>query len=699
MDVKDKNKATQILAQMAGQGQALRIDVTEDIAFAEETRPHWVDVGKVIFHPEQAWKHDERYYDCEQAVACGGFEWSLPSAQELTDRVGKALPDDGFSDENRNRIQKSFGEGLQDVLRRLGLLYPVFDADTVSRLPFATPTTVVPDTSSVHQGGLDFVCRFLHPSARIKVPAIVHMEILNNADNYFKLRFANKKLTAGNRCRALQQHLLSQGGQRALLRTELNPDLELDRGDLGADPLRGIVTPSSDSEDKNLGLQQVVRSFADRLIVETARRFQAEVRPDHPLYILTSDQGMARMAMAEGIKVMFFQARAVPRIDSTTVTGALFSPFFPEVHTVSFANVLWELAVSFGRARVRVPDADAELDVWGIGAEEKGAPWQPHHAAEDLLWVEAKLPAPPPTERQSERRTELERTERPISEPQTRAALPASEPRSAPEELKGSYKFSADKMFLLIGALARETELDSQMAKETVAVKSQKTFRKYVRFLLSGGFILESENGLTATTKLENLWQALEAGNDQQVGMLLRAVPSFNELWEFVASVGHVEPGRSDLPTSRNSYPNYFLLGEAVRAWLQVPDAGIVYTPSTPYVEQFAKTAIAVYSELSSSGSVEWVLTGRWLEQLALEHGIHPLTARELLADARANEGLRVYAEGSTPDNRFDNHTFWHLATGGDTPQLEKVYLYHGGFLLPGTAAVRIKIKEADHAS
>ncbi|NJO14997.1 MAG: hypothetical protein HC877_04390 [Thioploca sp.] len=84
----------------------------------------------------------------------------------------------------------------------------------------------------------------------------------------------------------------------------------MERGDFGADPLRGVVTPSSDPEDKALGLQQITRSFADRLIVETARRVQTQVRPDHPLALLTSDQGMARMAMAEGIEV-FFSNRAL----------------------------------------------------------------------------------------------------------------------------------------------------------------------------------------------------------------------------------------------------------------------------------------------------------------------------------------------------------------------------------------------------
>ncbi len=254
-------------------------------------------------------------------------------------------------------------------------------------MPPRRPITIVPDTSAVSQGALDFVARFSAPWARIKVPAIVHMEIINSADNYFKARRGSKG-GHGYRVAALKDHILSQGSQRTLLRLEFQPDTEIDRGDLGADPLRGIVVQTSDPEDKALGLQEIVRSFADRLIVETARRFANQVRPDHPLALLTSDQGMARMALAEGMGVLFFQARSSPIPWGRTLTGSLYHPFDRnELFILSLADVLWELAVSFGLLRIRNERTGASLTLWGIGGSDK-VTWQPSHVKDDLLWSE-----------------------------------------------------------------------------------------------------------------------------------------------------------------------------------------------------------------------------------------------------------------------------------------------------------------------
>ena len=172
---------------------------------------------------------------------------------------------------------------------------------TLSRMPFRRTVSVVADTSAVLQGGIDFVALHLTPAARITIPAVVHMEILNLIDRYFSQRRAGKPSA-----QMLLDHVASQGGQRVLLRLER--DHQLERSRLGADPLRGIIQPDSDAEDKSLGLQRVQRSFADRLVLETAIQRRDRVEPNHPVMLMTADQGQARMALAEGIEPIFFDA-------------------------------------------------------------------------------------------------------------------------------------------------------------------------------------------------------------------------------------------------------------------------------------------------------------------------------------------------------------------------------------------------------
>ncbi|MBI4863578.1 MAG: hypothetical protein HY815_25470 [Candidatus Riflebacteria bacterium] len=610
---------------------------------------------------------------------------------------------DGLKDEHKERLLKATREGLQDILRRMLLLLPVFDADALAAMPLRRPTTIVPDTTAVHQGALDFVCRFLSPWARIKVPAIVHMELQNNADNYFdKVRFKQRPSrtpSPADRCAALRQHILSQGGIRTLLRLEFDPDVELDRGDLGADPLRGVITSSSDPEDKNLGLQDVVRSFADRLIVETARRFQAEVRPDHPLFVLTSDQGIARMALAEGLRVMFFQARAVPAIDGARVTGTLFNPFSRDLYAVSFADVLWELAVSFGRARVVTEDGKQGLDVWGIGGETDGATWQPLHAREDLLWtrrtgstvppaqVGSTAPAPAPAEVAPDPPADSDRT---ATDP----------PRFRPEDLRGAYRFSPDKMLSLIGAIVHQGALPMPDAQRAVDVHDPGTCGKYVRFLLSGQLVEEGASGLVATPALHALWVALAAQRHGDAARILRAVPSFDGLCQFTEAKGQFSPDAPGIPVASSALSNYLMLGEALGLWLRVVERGVCWTPRAPAEADFPRVARAAYERARQADEGgRWLLTGRWLEALALEDGIHPLTCRDLVARARHSGSLRVLAEGSTPDNRFDTHFFWALGQRDGQPCIERVYLYQGDFLLPGTAAVRLRIEVGDHAT
>jgi hypothetical protein len=394
LELISKRNVIDLIARVGGVSNTFQVEVSEDVCFGEK---EWINIGAMTLYPGDVGPDTDAYFDISCAVQLGGFEWRIPTLDELNMNLVEVLDritllgrggNNRLNVLQRANIQKIFIQGLQDTMRRSLLLWPSFDMESIPTMPPRRPITIVPDTSAVSQGALDFVARFFAPWARIKVPAIVHMEIINSADNYFKARRGSRG-GHGYRVAALKEHILSQGSQRTLLRLEFQPDMEIDRGDLGADPLRGIVVQTSDPEDKALGLQEIVRSFADRLIVETARRFANQVRPDHPLALLTSDQGMARMALAEGMGVLFFQARSSPIPWGRTLTGSLYHPFDRnELFTLSLADLLWELAVSFGLLRIRNERTGAALTLWGIGGSDE-VTWQPSHVKDDLLWSES----------------------------------------------------------------------------------------------------------------------------------------------------------------------------------------------------------------------------------------------------------------------------------------------------------------------
>ncbi|RCJ38116.1 hypothetical protein A6769_10220 [Nostoc punctiforme NIES-2108] len=678
-----KEDALKFIAQIGKNGEPFEISLGEDICFG---RDKWVSVGTITLQPGSKYPENETIYDEYCAARFGGFEWQLLSSEKLNGNITKAL--DNLHTKDSIQVQKAFREGLQDVLRRTLLLLPIFDVETISKIPLHKPITVVTDTSAVHQGGLDFLCRFLTPWVRIKVPAIVHMEILTQVDNYLsKIRWNNEnKNKTKNNPATLRQHLLSQGGQRTLLRLELHSDAEIERGDLGADPLRGIVTPSSDSEDKALGLQNVTRSFADRLILETARRFQTLVRPDHPLALLTSDQGLARMTLAEGMDVFFFESRSVPKFDSRKLTGSLFHPFSQEIYTVPLTDVLWELAVSFGCLRLQNYNTNDSLELWGIPSGEYT--WQPLHVKDDLLWGNFNSGTSSATTDNTSiaLSTDIE------SQDQTDAVSSQNI-----EAIAKTYAFSPDQMFLLMKLLVDKGELTNQEAQEKLGLTHQSRYSLYKNFLHSGKFVELNDNKIICTELLKLLWESILNEDYIKILYYLKKIPSFDAICNYVNQNRSVE--YSTLPISNKAKPTYIKLGEAACSWLNIQNQKIVATDNIPNLLDFANLAVEIYKLIRSQEDTEWILTGRWLEELAIKYAVHPILARKLVKEAQEQNLVNVYAEGSTPDTRFEQHDLWIIKTSDRLPQLEKVYLYHGDFIIPGTSAVRIKLEGVKNAS
>ena len=289
--------------------------------------------------------------DIETMIANGAFEWRLPSEQCAREKLSECLgggKDSGF----RRNVDRALDD-IASIAVRAGLLNPVLDAAALEEMPYRGSTTVVADTSGVLQGALDFVARNLHPAARVKVPAIVHMEIVESTDQFLSIRRRNKdrrkdKFTPRHRSRELIQHMNSQGGQRALLRIELQSDVQIERTWLLGDPIRHAFQRKLDDDISDLNVSVPVRSYADRLILEDARRHRAQSGPDHRVRLLTGDQGFARMALAEGVTPIYFSKTRAADFFGGRLTGQTFHPFGGEVRRTPLASVLWELAVAFG---------------------------------------------------------------------------------------------------------------------------------------------------------------------------------------------------------------------------------------------------------------------------------------------------------------------------------------------------------------
>ena len=348
------------------------LSVSEERAFQNE----WLPLGDISIVATQ-FKESALL----TLVRQGAFEWQLPELDKSVEIACNLLGITG--DDNRRGVDKAMDE-VASIATRVGLVHPTFDPMAIEQMPFRRSTTVVVDTSGVLQGALDFVARFLHPAARVKIPAIAQMEIANLADRFLRIRRAGNKK---RRVKELIEHLTSQGGQRALLRLELHADTEVERTYLLGDPLRSAFEKDTDRDLKDLDISSPIRSYADRLILEAARHHQAQSGPAHFVRLLTGDQGLARMALTEGVRPLFFSATKAADVFCQRLSGQTFHPFSGYVQHVPLAALLWELATAFGSARLTRSDGS----IFQVSALGEHLSWAPYHAEQDLLWCNLQL--------------------------------------------------------------------------------------------------------------------------------------------------------------------------------------------------------------------------------------------------------------------------------------------------------------------
>ncbi|MFM0201220.1 hypothetical protein PQR53_15245 [Paraburkholderia fungorum] len=655
------------------------ISVNEDKCFGEKR----LDLGQISLPVE-----DTEFSVVDNSDRSGCYEWHVPTPEALRSGLMQSLDVPPAEGNNKARAEKELAkiERVLDLVAataaRLGLTLPNFDADSLAEFPFRRPVTVVTDTAAIAQGALDFVARYLHPAARIKIPAIAHMEIVNLGDRYFAQRRSPKSKAA-----MLYEHIISQGSQRTLLRLELQSDVEIERTAVMSEPLRSAFQKES-GETADLNLSAPVRSFCDRLILEVARQHQSYSAPGHAVYLLTADQGLARMAMSEGIEPIFYASPVANDFLGKIVTGSGFNPLTGALSVVPLTQVLWELAVAFGNARIALPDDSAYVEVATIG---DGLTWSPFHSREDLFWVrtEGEIEAgdgiaTPPSSQTGTQTKKLESTMveiKPVAE--------AIVPKRA-DETTSMIRFSAERLLDLVAILGARKPV-AQKALLSQADISEKAWADYRRLLESGEFILaDKKSNWIGTERLDSLWNACVATDFEAMTNVLKLIPSCNFFFQTLEEQKKFSEGKSPFPSRVLS--GYQGLAEFCCIGAPIAGEGFYATATNPKPTAFTEIALKQFVRIAKGEKLASV--GAWLEELIRSEGIHPLNARSRLAEARAAKLIHLITEGSTTDTRHDRKMIRTLVVERDKPLVRTEYLYRGDFLIPGKSSTSFRLEE-----
>jgi hypothetical protein len=672
-------EAESLIARMFKHDHTCIVRVREDKAFQGTD---WLSLGTIAME-----NGVETTAQLMGAVRRGAFEWNVPKIDPTRQTLAKLL---GLKDDQKSepKLHRAL-DAMAAISVRTGLQHPRFDPQALEGMPFRRSTTVVADTSGAVQGGLDFVARYLHPAARVKVPAIVQMEIVNFAERFLSGRRATKTRCAD----LLIDHLLSQGGQRVLLRLELQADTEVERTFLLGDPLRSAFQSDKDPELSELNFSVSIRAYADRLILEAARHHQAQANLGHKVQLLTSDQGLARMALAEGIVPLFFTSVEAKDFFGHRLTGTTLDPFSGRLRDTSIASLLWELATAFGSARLDTSDSAHNLVVSAFG---DGLSWSPYQSHADLLWCNQDAVPPWPAQLSSSPNgLSLRMAEKGISKKSAAtkkvthlAKLSAHAAEVEPTQVS-LLRFNVSQLFGLIDALDNSQSMSEESIVEVVGARNREGIEEYRRFLISGGFITLEDRMWTVGPKIQSLAVALRNESIDELRRLLLSVPSYDLFSQRITAtgVGNVwEPGEF-----KRSATTYRMLGEVTQICAPIAGEGLYPTPSVPDLAAFALIAIQRFRDLDQGDGL--VATGIWLEDLIRKDGIHPEIARLLLNDASATNLLSRSTEGSTTDIRFDNHVIQVLRVQAGKPVVTTVHLYRGDYLIPGKSSTSLRIQ------
>jgi hypothetical protein len=693
-------EADDLIARLFQVHQSCILRAREDNAFKPDA---WFDFGWIDLFPipddrpqqegmpepdeaEDTRRLAERY---TLAVRRGQYEWRPPepeAARAALEAILVNLPEGKkpADDARRESKLRRTLDLMATIAARIGLFHPRFDSHALAQMPYRRPLSIVADTSGISQGGLDFVARFLCPVARTKVPAIAHMEVIN-----FSHRFLSNSRSGDVRALdLLMDHLQSQGSQRAILRLEFHSDIEIERSFLLGDPLRSAFAKDTDKDLSSLNLSTDVPSYADRMIVEAARHHQMQGGPGHQVQLLTSDHGLAKMAMSEGIVPLYFRSVDNGQLFGRKMTGANFHPFGGSLQCTPLSALLWECATAFGRAKLETPDGKERLEVAAFG---KDFSWSPYHSKDDLLWMDGssispwKPPAPvtdpviPPVDP-------------PVDDPASQTATPAPAPHPAsrstpaPVPFSGWYTFKVQALFDLIVMLDDQQTLTEEAVRNVVGSKAKSAAKEYQRFLRSGGLI--PPDSWSATPKLQKLAIALRQNDLAMAGGIFATIPSVARFFDGLA---HTDIGQPwDSSVINRGVGGYMALGEILLSGASVTKSAYYPTPARPTPREFPPLALEAFRTLDTGGGL--ISTGAWLERMIVQFGVHPELSRELLMEASAAGLLQRSTEGSTTDTRHDEHRISVLRVKDGHPIVESVHLYRGDYLIPGKSSSSIRI-------
>ena len=682
-------EATAHIAEVFRDGDACQLSAREDSAFSGDD---WLTLGNVGLDCAVRSPCDRM-----SAVRSGAFEWVLPdsgkAAEELCERLGAC-------DKHRQGSDTchKVGQALDDIASiavRVGLLHPTIDAATMEDIPYLRPTTVVSDTSGILQGALDFVVRHLHPATRIKIPAIAATEVVNFSDRFLSIRRNPKKnKTSEQRIAEFGGHMKSQGGQRSLIRIEMANSTEIERTFLLGDPLRGAFQRDREPSLRDLNISVPIREYADRLILEAAREHQQSSGPHHSVRLLTGDQGLARMAVSEGVIPLYYRKVEASDFFGSRLTGQTFDPFNAKLRQTSFTSVLWEIATAFGSARLLGKGTTFE-----VVAMHKNKNWSTYHLVDDLLWCKIgtnDYPTVIATPRSDNDSDAMQGTTASRSEDRETRDLQSE--RKVRNDERVSYKrFDVNRMFRLICALDDNIKLPEADALAIIGGRGSRGGEDYRRFLLSGNLVSVHNGMWMAEPKVQTLSAALRNQRVQDICECLSSTPSFSAYrrsMQRLAVGENLNPSDMAASFQTRGEATYRVLGDITQISASVRGKGIYPTPTTPDPGTFARIAAARFAELEQGDGM--VASGAWLELLIEKDGIHPEVARRKLEAVSVGEGLQVSIEGSTTQTAHDDRIVHVLRVRAQEPVVETVYLYRGDYLFPGRSSVSLRMEEIE---
>ena len=668
-----QDQAAYRIAAAFQRGPCCQVCVQEQRAFKDN---EWLPLGTISLPASQIDEGDAA------TARVAAFTWNVAGADSVKSALAELLDvsqDQARQDQakqDHSKIASAMGQ-IAAIGVRTGLVHPAFDPAAIEEMPRRGVTTVVSDTSGVLQGALDFVVRYLYPAIRVKIPAIAQMELVNFTDRFLKIRRDNeKKVLRGpntpRRTDELIEHLKSQGGQRVPLRLELQADAEVERTYLLGDPLRSAFQPDKDSALSGLNISVPVAAYADRLILEAARHHQALSSPGHAVRLLTSDQGLARMALAEGVMPLYFTAVTSHDFFGARLSSHTFHPFNGDVKSVSLTQVLWELATAFGAARLQWEDC-SQITITAMSDEVS---WSLFQSLDDLLWF-----------------SETDSADEASSAIRATSATNQGRGKSvdvSPAAVGVSFqRMNVNHMLRLVCELDDNNVLDSVQAGELIGVRS-KTAGEYRRFLASAGLIETEGDRWVANPSVRVLSAALRNENAAAFRNALMLAPSFAAFHNLVAQ--SVPGSVIDVSSLSRSVATYRTLGEMALICAPV-GRDLFATPAKPEPDAFAQIALRRFRELDLGDGL--VAAGRWLETLIQHDGIHPEVSRDALEQASDAGLLRRVTEGSTTQTAFDNRVIHVLRTDSNgLPVAAPVRLYRGDYLIPGKASVSLRIEK-----